>query len=257
LHANNSQKRGPYFCVVKKFFSIPLLFLCVFGRGQQVQESGWLASFNTIRLSAKTSLHAELQLRSTSNFAAVQTILPRIGINWMVGKNEILTAGYAYIPNRVTVQGKSGLLAEHRFWQQLIINQSLSKRIGIQHRFRLEERFIPEGAVENGELQKQGSFFNARLRYFLRSIVPLKKGPGAFGKGMFAALQNEIFCNIANLDKVNGYVFDQNRAYVAIGYRISPKMDIETGYMNQYTKRKTSQPNTVNHILQLAFYTRL
>jgi hypothetical protein len=109
----------------------------------------------------------------------------------------------------------------------------------------------------NGELQKQGDFFNARLRYFIRSIIPLKKGPGAFGKGMFAALQNEIFCNVANLDKVNGYVFDQNRAYAAIGYRISPKMDIETGYMNQYTKSSASKENTANHILQLAFYTRL
>ena len=73
---------------------------------------------------------------------------------------------------------------------------------------------------------------------------------------MFAALQNEIFINIGNTANVNGEIFDQNRLYLALGYRPHPKADIEIGYMNQYVNGKGNL-FTNNHILQLAGYLRL
>ena len=71
---------------------------------------------------------------------------------------------------------------------------------------------------------------------------------------MFVALQNELFFNIQNNDDLNGSAFDQNRAYLAAGYRFSKKMDIEAGYLNQAINGRTS--NTVNNVVQLAVYTR-
>jgi len=53
---------------------------------------------------------------------------------------------------------------------------------------------------------------------------------------------------------VNGKTFDQNRFYVALGYRIS-KIDMELGYMNQYTK--TASGSITNNIGQFAVYKRL
>jgi hypothetical protein len=67
-------------------------------------------------------------------------------------------------------------------------------------------------------------------------------------------LQNEVFGNIQNNAKVNNHVFDQNRAYVALGYRFSKRMDIEAGYLNQYVQQ--TQAHTINHIAQVALYTR-
>ena len=73
---------------------------------------------------------------------------------------------------------------------------------------------------------------------------------------MFVALQNEVFVNFGNTSTVNGKFFDQNRVYLATGFRLSPKADLEIGYMNQYVNGRGSQ-FTNNHILQLASYLRL
>ena len=244
--------------MVKKAFTAGLLLAALFTQAQQVQESGWLASFNTIKLGAKTSLHAELQIRSTDNLAALQTILPRAGFNYHVNKMFTVTAGYAYILNRTEQQGIASLLPEHRLWQQLIFMQpGLPRGMSLQHRIRFEERFLPEATVSNGELKKDGTLFTTRFRYFARFILPLQSHGGSFTRGAFAALQEEVFLNTSQQDNVNGQVFDQNRAYLALGYRLSSKMDVEAGYLNQYTQRKQSQPNTANHVMQLALYTRL
>jgi hypothetical protein len=188
----------------------------------------------------------------------MQTVLPRVGFNYHFTKSVIGTIGYAYIPNRVSIGGEATLLAEHRLWQQLILMQPFrSNRISLQHRFRLEERFVPKAVLNNGNIEKNGTAYSTRLRYFVRSIFSLAKHEGAFVKGPFAALQEEIFLNITNQENVNGNLFDQNRFYAAFGYRLSAKMDLEMGYMNQYTRRRSNLGDLNNHILQLAVYTRL
>jgi len=55
-------------------------------------------------------------------------------------------------------------------------------------------------------------------------------GPRPFTQGFFAALQNEVFVNIGDPSPVNGKFFDQNRAYLAVGYRWSRQFDLEMGY---------------------------
>jgi len=92
------------------------------------------------------------------------------------------------------------------------------------------------------------------LRYFIRGIIPFTKQP-EFSRGLFLALQNEVFLNTGNKTAVNGKIFDQNRLYAAIGYRLPGKIDIEAGYMNQYTVTPASFIN--NHIAQIAVYKRL
>ncbi|CAN5811074.1 hypothetical protein BH10BAC3_BH10BAC3_20670 [soil metagenome] len=222
---------------------------------QNVQQTGWLASFNTIKLHKKWSLHLEIQVRSTDNWEQVQTILPRVGLNYQVKTNQILTAGYAYIPNRVNAFDETALLAEHRIWQQYIINQKAGSAV-ITHRLRLEERFTPVAGIENNELVVTDRKYSTRLRYFARAVIPFKKQQ-PFVKGPFLGLQEELFFNISDRKNVNGKWFDQNRAYAAFGYRFSKKFDIEIGYLNQYVERSSTQPNVINHIMQLAFYTRL
>lgn len=242
-----------------KMMKLGLLLLChciVYTSFAQVaQHSGWFASFNTIKLSDKWGIHAELQIRSTDDWQQVQSILPRIGLNYQVAKNQVLTAGCAYIPNRVTVGSNSGLLGEHRIWQQYLINQPVGK-ITVAHRFRLEERFTPKGILDGGEVKVSERVYSTRFRYFIRAIIPFTK-QRPFVKGAFIALQNEAFVNITDKQNVNGRFFDQNRAYVAFGYRFSKKMDIEAGYMNQYVQRTKAQANVANHIAQLATYLRL
>jgi hypothetical protein len=230
------------------------------GNAQIKQNTGWLASFNTIKLNKSLSLHAELQLRSTDDWQQIQTILPRVGLNYHFKPNQVLTMGYAYIPNRVSVNGESALLAEHRIFQQYIFNHK-AWSASVAHRFRLEERFVPQARFVEDHVEKSGDLYSTRFRYFIRGIIPFtNKKP--FEKGMFAALQNEIFLNVTNKENVNDQVFDQNRVYGAIGYRVSKKLDIEAGWLLQYVARRPQVGGNFNNdisnrVIQLAIYSRL
>ncbi len=227
------------------------LFSVAYG---QSQFTGWLASFNTFKVGKKTSIHADLQWRSTDEIKQTQTVLLRSGLNYHLNKKIIITAGYAFISNKRVVSTVEGFAPEHRTWEQFIYNHKL-KNIFTSHRFRIEQRFIGKSIVLNNELKNDGSVYANRFRYFIRNILPLNSET-SFQKGVFAALQNEVFVNFGNTSNVNGKFFDQNRLYLAMGYRLSTKADLEVGYMNQYINGKGTA-FTNNHIVQLATYLRL
>lgn len=228
----------------------------VAAKGQSTRQfSSWLASFNTISIpKTKFSIHMDAQVRSTHEWREFQTFIVRPGLNYHVKSNMIATVGYAWVHNLRAVQDVTAYLSEHRIWEQFIVNHKLSF-IPIQHRFRVEQRFIGTPVVNDNKLEKDGHELAHRFRYFLRGVVPFS-GEQTFTKGAFAAVQNELFLNFANTDAVNGKVFDQNRAYLAVGYRFSKKFDLEAGYLNQYISGRGSARSTV-HVLQLAGYLRL
>ncbi|MFT3910746.1 MAG: DUF2490 domain-containing protein [Ferruginibacter sp.] len=230
----------------------------------QAQFTGWLASFNTFKLNTKagisapgkvrTSIHAEVQVRSADQLDHLQTLILRTGLNVHINKQLTLTAGYGYISNYRKSGNVDGYAPEHRIWEQLLYTHNI-KKVLVAHRFRLEQRYISKTVVSNNELKTDSYVYANRIRYFLRNIIPLKKQP-VFTKGPFAALQNEVFLNFGNTKNVNGKTFDQNRFYVATGYRFSKSFDLEAGYMNQYINGK-GNAFTNNHIVQIAGYVRM
>lgn len=231
-----------------------LLTFCTLNVSAQSQFSGWGASFNTIKLDKKFSVHADMQWRSTDEWKQMQTLLLRPGLNFHANKNLVITAGYAYISNRNRAGSLSAYIPEHRIWQQVIYNHKI-KTISAAHRFRLEQRLLAQTAIVSNELQKTGTVTSHRFRYFTRNTLPFQNA-ASFDRGWFGALQNEVFVNIANNDRVNGKFFDQNRLYLAIGYRLSRSFDLEAGYMNQYVSGSGDRFAN-NHITQLATYLRL
>ncbi len=237
------------------FLLFAIFIICIANRVHaQSQFTGWLASFNTFKTGKKTSIHADVQLRSSDELKRMQTILVRTGLNVHLSKQLIVTAGYAFIDNYRTVSNVSGYAPEHRIWEQLLYNHKLN-RVMLSHRFRVEQRFISKSVAINNELKNDGSLYANRFRYFLRNVIPFTKEP-VFQKGMFAALQDEVFLNFGNNTNVNGKSFDQNRLYLAVGYRLKKSFDLEAGYMNQYISGRNSA-FTNNHIVQLAAYLRL
>ena len=242
---------------MNKILILPVIFLAgsiSFISMAQTQFTGWTALFTTFKTGKKTSIHADVQLRSSDELKQVQTLLLRSGLNIHLSKKIIITAGYAFIYNKRSIGNVSGYVPEHRVWEQLIYTHKL-KNIFVAHRFRLEQRFISKTVVVNNELENEGNVYANRFRYFIRNILPFKTET-PFKKGMFAALQNEVFLNIGNTRNVNGSIFDQNRLYLALGYRLHTKADLEIGYMNQYVNGRSRQLIN-NHIVQLAGYLRL
>lgn len=220
----------------------------------QSQFAGWAATFNNFKTGKKTSIHNDIQWRSSANIKHMQSFLFRTGFNVHLKKNLVVTAGYGFISNRRTVGTVHGYAPEHRVWEQLIVSHKI-KSVSVSHRFRVEQRFISQSKIVNNDLEHDGYNYANRFRYFFRNILPLKK-QDQFQKGMYAALQNEVFLNFGNTSDVNGKIFDQNRFYIATGYRIGPRTDIEIGYMNQYVDGR-GDAFTNNHVMQLASYFRL
>jgi hypothetical protein len=219
----------------------------------QTQFSGWFANFSSFKLTNKFSIHFDAQLRSTNNIEHISTLLLRTGLNMHFTKNLTATAGYAFIHNRRVLSGVSGYAPEHRIWQQFIVTHPLINTT-MSHRFRLEQRFIARSRVENNDLVNEGTVYANRFRYFFRTLLPLKKKLQE--KTPFINLQNEAFVNLGDKSGVNGEFFDQNRAYISLGYRFVKQFDIEIGYMNQYINGR-NHVFTNNHIVQLATYLRL
>lgn len=238
---------------MKKIILLTILFAGLKNTHAQTQFSGWLATFNTVKVGKKTSIHSDIQWRSGDEIKFTQTLLLRAGLNYHLNKKSTITAGYAFIHNYRNMGGVDGYVPEHRIWEQYIYSHKLCK-LNISHRFRLEQRFLSKTIIENNELKNDGTAYANRFRYFIRNILPLNN-QSAFSSGAFVALQNEVFLNFGNKANVNGKAFDQNRLYGAVGYRFSKKFDLEAGYMNQYINGRTNDVS--NHIVQVATYIRL
>ncbi|OAQ39754.1 hypothetical protein A5893_09235 [Pedobacter psychrophilus] len=232
-------------------FSLKYILLSVFilittiSKAQNIsQNSGWAASINSFKISEKTGIHFDVQFRSADNLDYLRNVLIRPGFTYFFDKTKNATVGYAFI---LTNQGNSfnNDLIEHRIWEQFIYNIPIVKNVQLTNRLRLEQRFIEQNIDD---------VFSQRIRYFFRSVVPLQKNENNFTKGAFLALQNEIFINLQNKEKLNNHSFDQNRAYLAAGYRLNTKIDFELGYLNQYSKGTAN--STTNNIFQVAVYSR-
>jgi hypothetical protein len=230
---------------MKLVVSSLIALLPLFVNAQVKEQTGWFALINSTRFNERWGLHLDAQVRSSDNFDRVRNFMFRPGLTYFINKNHNVTAGYllndTYLPPGPVADTR---LSEHRIWEQYIFNQKL-KSTALMHRFRLEQRFIERPADQ---------LFSQRFRYMLRAVVPLNKQDSAFSKGPFLGLQDEIFLHLQNKDQLNKSVFDQNRAYIALGYRFSKKFDLEAGYLNQFIKGATV--NTSNNVIQLAVYTR-
>lgn len=218
---------------------------------QSSQTTVWGAWFHTQRLSDKWGVAFDGQFRSADDVKYLRNILLRPSIAYYFDNNHVASIGYAYIGTNGRNLDEKTHRNESRIWEQFVISHKVG-RIPLTHRFRLEQRFLGNTSV--GDVEGNDNLFSQRFRYFVRGIVPFKKD-SIFTQGIYLAAQNELFLNLQNKNKLNNSVYDQNRAFIAIGYRFSKKIDIEAGYLNQYSKVSKSS-YTHNNVAQLVVYTR-
>ena len=234
---------------MKKILLLAAVLLMAFGKlyaQTQHQNTGWFFFLNNTKFNEKWGLQFDVQIRSADDWEHVRNTLVRPALQYFINKNSNVALGYLWQTTRVKrVETDEYIsLNEHRIFEQYILNHKLSS-VFVSHRVRVEQRFIER----TGE-----DVFAQRFRYFFRLVQPLQKTAASFDKGVFVALQNEVFLNFQNKEKINNSVFDQNRLYLAGGYRFSKKVDLEVGYMNQAVKNFTNHTN--NSIVQFAVYTR-
>ena len=181
------------------------LLLTAFNVSSQSSEYGnWMVYAINGRINQRWELVGDYQYRNYNSFGDLQQILLRTALQYDVTSKFSVGTGYtfSYVENYVDDKKRDAI--EHRFTQQFI-HKTISGKVSLAQRLRVEERFISD-------------LFSLRFRYALA-------GKYWFGekKHWCVSVWDEIFVNAKSLD------YDQNRLFVGVGYRFSDHFRIETG----------------------------
>ncbi len=200
-------------CII---FTIPFIMFSVAGKGQESELGNWFIYFGNKKINPKWNWHNEVQYRNYNFIGDLEQLLIRTGIGYNLSENNNnLLLGYGFILSQNYVEGTNEKvdIIEHRLYQQFITRQNFS-RLFLQHRYRFEQRFIEDD-------------FSLRFRYFLGLNVTLNNIE-MIDNTWYLSIYNEIFLN------TTGDIFDRNRLYGGIGYKLNKMLRFEVGYMNQF-----------------------
>ncbi len=192
-------------------------------------------------LGTKWGIHLEGQARRAELGDDWQQLLLRPGVNYQLTPDTMLSMGYGYVEtHRYGDFPALHDFPEHRFWQQVAHNR---KWLGLDwtHRLRLEQRWIGEMEKDSGgDWDVDRWRYENRLRYMLRANLPLTPS-----KNTYLTMSDEIFMNFGSNVKCNE--FDQNRAFIGIGYKFDPTTKLEVGFMEQTVQRRGGKIWENNH----------
>ena len=217
--------------LIKPFSAILFLLIGSFSLAQTNDLGAWYMYFGNNKISNKFNFHNEIQYRSFDGTGDLEQLLIRTGIGYdLTENNNNVLLGYGFILSQPYRNGEKTENIEHRIFQQFITKQKLG-RFNLQHRYRLEERFLEED-------------FRMRFRYYIGLNIPLNNKEMS-PKTLYLSAYNEFFLHL------NSPVFDRNRVYGALGFVINKNMKIEAGYMNQIQENKNRGK------IQIGFYNNI
>jgi hypothetical protein len=205
----------------------------------------WYMYFGDHPISGRWGVHLEGQARRASYSTSWQQFLLRPAVNYKFSPNIMGTVGYAFAYSYPYGQHPSAErnFAENRYFEQLLVRNQIGK-VAFQHRLRLEQRMVQVPAPQN-PLEDQWEF-RQRLRYMLRGDIPLPN------RRLYLGLYDEFFINFGG-NRGPRYL-DQNRAYGALGLKLSPFEKFEIGYMHQYVPQRNGLVMENNHTIQVALF---
>ena len=202
-------------------------------------SGGWLSVFRNGPFVAceKSSLRwwFDGQSRFVEDAGGFNQLLIRPGLGYAVGDDQTLWYGYAYIRTAPGAPGRE--FDENRMWQQWMYTPSAGDWSFV-HRSRLEQRWV-----------ETGRDVGLRFRQFARAQYNLSETPQ-----WSLIAWDEGFFHLNNTDWGARTGFDQNRAFVGVGFRPTPKgVRYELGYLNQYIYRRGGE-SVMNHIVSFSVF---
>lgn len=213
------------------------------------QNHAWIMYFGNHKVSEQWGLHTEYQWRRADIFNDWQQSLLRLGVDYYSKQNAQYTLGYGWIKSfQYGDQPIAHNLNEHRIWEQFIIKNKVG-RVDIQHRYRLEQRFIENWIKDANSVYAQDGFvFRQRVRYRFMATVPLSRKEMK-DNTLFLAVYDEPFLGFGK--GIGKNILDQNRLYGAIGWRFNKDFNVQLGYLNQYVVKTDGIKAERNHTLQI------
>ncbi len=204
------------------------------GFGQPAESGAWLYYFGNNKISSNWNWHNEIQHRNYSFTGDLEQLLIRTGIGYQLGRDNNLLIGYGFIhsENYEDLIDTKTRFSEHRIFQQWISSDKYG-RVVIQHRYRLEERFIEDD-------------FKFRYRYFILTQIPINR-KSFTSNTTYLAVYNEIF-----IHHERDHYFDRNRTAIMLGFCFSESIRIELGAMTQFLANRQRTQITLGLINNLS-----
>ena len=218
-------------------------------------QNAWLMYFGNHAFNDRWGLHLEAQWRRNEWGAKAQQLLLRGGVNYYINKQATLTAGYCFVETYpYGAFPVKSTFPEHRLWEQFQYKSQVGKA-ELVNRLRLEQRFVHSPALQADSTYAAGdAVYSNRFRVLNRVSIPFK-GKTIEDKSFYLSLYDELFVNFGK--KVGMNLFDQNRLYAAIGYKIPKVGRLEVGYMLQTLVKSDGIKIEDNHTLQVGLSANL
>jgi len=196
------------------------------------------------RVAGRWGVHFDGQWRRADLGTRWQQYQLRPGLNFALSKSVLLTAGYAF--TRTYPYGEFPLrtsVPEHRIYQQALVTH-FWRSLRVQHRTRMEQRFI-----RYPDPQPRRNTYQNRFRYLLRVEIPLVTRAGDLPAVWYLPVFNEVLIGIA--PNYGARPWDQNRFFLGIG-RALPQARVEVGYMNQFIGQRNGRIFESNNTVVVA-----
>ncbi len=201
--------------------------------GQKSNFGNWFVYFGNQAINNKWNWYNEVQYRNYNFVGDLEQLVLRTGIGYnLTENNNNVLLGFAYIYSEPYIPNTNQKTSNNTYtiFQQFITRQNFG-RVFILHRYRIEERFLPDK-------------FAMRFRYFLSLNIPVTNKIMS-PKTLYVSAYNEIFLNGETP------VFNQDRVYGALGWVINKNLRTELGAMTQiFENRNKSQ-------LQIVFFNNI
>ncbi|PSR55740.1 DUF2490 domain-containing protein [Adhaeribacter arboris] len=213
------------------------------GRLKDNNSLGWYVYEGDHQVSKRWELHTEYQWRRVKFIKNWQQSLARIGAAYQVlpeikvggGYTSFITFPYGDFPTADTGEP----YPERRLHEDLQIKDTI-RNIFLQHRFRLEQRWIGQLQENTGKTVTRWEYQN-RIRYQVAAIIPLK-GTTLENQEWYLNFFDELFIGFGK--NVGQNIFNQNRISGGTGYQFTDNFQLELNYLYQITQHAAPDPNS-------------
>jgi len=216
---NSTAKHRP---IVRDEFKAP-------DQALEARDTGvWFGLYTTYWLSNKWGYYGEYHVRRSDFLERMSKLYIRLGANYRVDHHLRLTLG---VVNRYTWTDHPGspeeedYVPEFRFWEQLLF-KNRHFGMNLYHQLRVEQRWRRSTKI----IDPTYYYYN-RFRYKFLAYLPIF-GQLITKNTFFLCVYNEIFMQAGKKIQYNYY--EDNRAYLGVGYAITDDIHLHFGYMKSF-----------------------
>lgn len=234
------------------FLSVTAVFGQISGKQITHQQLIWYGYFNTVEFSNKWFITAEMQERRFFHPGRQHQFLARTHLHHKMNNGWDAGPGFTYFLQSPHDPYSESTLAVPELRPHLEFNlRQNTGKITVSHRYKAEWRFIHN--TGNGGLA-DGYWNYFRFRYRAGIDFPLFKKENR-NRLLKLKISDEIHINAGS--KIIKNIFDQNRVYIGLNYRLNKNFALETGYLNWFQQRTSGDQFYNRNIIRFIIYHKI